>query len=354
MIEKTVHLKVGMGTRSVSWLGAFVICGLVFFGSAGRVQAEKRLGNYGAVAIDAETRLRYSSNVFRNSNEQDDRILELTPRLRYRFDQGSIRVEADAGVNVIRYDDFNANDAEDIKSHIVIEFPYGDYQERKRYDIRSGVEFLDQDSETAGFSDIQRLSVPIEFFYDYRETLSLGLGYRYVQTDVERSITTADSTDHAVFLAVEGQLASAVNAELRLGGQRREFDAAGEDDDNGFFVESLFSWEASDLTTVDLSIGNQFSTTLDRISKETFFAEVELKHRFSDKIRATAGLGYEDVTYSNGRDDEQFSLEVGSVYTLIEKRLEVDCGARYAHRDSSRVSSNYDVLMLHASLSYLF
>ena len=145
-----------------------------------------------------------------------------------------------------------------------------------------------------------------------------------------------------------------MNAELRLGGQRREFDAAGEDDDSGFLVESLFSWEASDLTTVDLSIGNQFSTTLDRISKETFFAEVELKHRFSDKIRAAAGLGYEDVTYSNGRDDEQFSLEVGSVYTLIEKRLEVDCGARYAHRDSSRVSSNYDVLMLHASLSYLF
>jgi hypothetical protein len=119
-------------------------------------------------------------------------------------------------------------------------------------------------------------------------------------------------------------------------------------------MESSLSWVASDLTTVDFSIGNGFDTTIDDISTETFFAELGLRHQFSEKIRASAGLGYEDVKYSDGRDDEQFSVEIGCAYTLIEDQLEIEGGFRYADRDSNQDDSTYEVVTFVLSIAYLF
>ena len=139
-----------------------------------------------------------------------------------------------------------------------------------------------------------------------------------------------------------------------MGGQERQFDDASYDDETQFFMESLLSWVASDLTTVELSAGNGFDTTIDDVSKETFFVEVGVEHQFSDKIRALAGLGYEDVKYSNDRDDDQYTVDIGSVYTLITDQLEIEGGLRYADRDSSEDRSTYDVLSAKISISYLF
>jgi hypothetical protein len=153
---------------------------------------------------------------------------------------------------------------------------------------------------------------------------------------------------------VLGQVASAITAEIRVGGQERQFDDDAYDDETQFFMESLLSWVASDLTTVDFSIGNGFDTTIDDISTETFFAELGLRHQFSEKIRASAGLGYEDVKYSDGRDDEQFSVEIGCGYTLIEDQLQIEGGCRYADRDSNQDDSNYEVVTFVLSIAYLF
>ena len=395
MIKKTRQIDVKTGTRGLFRLSVSLMGAAVFLSTSEPLQAEMQLSNYGAVAVDVQSSITQSSNIFRNSDELDDMIFELLPRLLYRFDQGTVHVEADVGMNVIRYDDFDINDAEDIKSNIVINFPYSDTNEKKRYDIRlqagynenttpddsvqdiiqsdeldfsvhgryyvsertfvrSGGEFLDQQSQTAGYEDVQRIAVPLEFFYDYSQVLSYGVGYRYTKTDVTGDQPEADSEDHALFLAAVGQVASALTAEVRIGGQAREFDNAVYDDETVFFMESLLTWAASDLTTVELNVGNGFDTDLNGISKETLFIQVGAQHQLSDKIRALIGFGYEDVTYSNNRDDEQFSATIGAVYTLIEDQLEIEGGVRYADRDSTKARSNYDVLSAEISLSYLF
>jgi hypothetical protein len=395
MIEQAKLLDVKTGTRDLSMLSALLWGAAVFFSAPAPLQAEMQLSNYGAVAADVQSSVTQSSNIFRNSDELDDTIFQLMPRVRYRFDQGSVHVEADAGVNVIRYDDFDINDAEDIKSNIVINFPYSDSNDKKRYDVRlqggynekttpddsvqdivqsdelnvsvhgryyvsertfvrSGGEWLDRQSQTAGYEDVQRFAVPIEFFYDYSQVLSYGVGYRYTETDVTGDQPEADSEDHALFLAAVGQVASALTAEVRIGGQAREFDSDVYDDETVFFMESLLTWEASALTTVELNVGNGFDTDLNGVSKETLFAQVGAQHQLSNQLRALIGFGYEEVSYSNNRDDEQFSAAIGAVYTLIEDQLEFEGGVRYADRDSTQARSKYDVLSAEISLSYLF
>jgi hypothetical protein len=395
MIEQAKLLDVKTGTRDLSMLSALLWGAAVFFSAPAPLQAEMQLSNYGAVAADVQSSVTQSSNIFRNSDELDDTIFQLMPRVRYRFDQGSVHVEADAGVNVIRYDDFDINDAEDIKSNIVINFPYSDSNDKKRYDVRlqggynekttpddsvqdivqsdelnvsvhgryyvsertfvrSGGEWLDKQSQTAGYEDVQHIAVPIEFFYDYSQVLSYGVGYRYTETDVTGDQPEADSEDHALFLAAVGQVASALTAEVRIGGQAREFDSDVYDDETVFFMESLLTWEASALTTVELNVGNGFDTDLNGVSKETLFAQVGAQHQLSNQLRALIGFGYEEVSYSNNRDDEQFSAAIGAVYTLIEDQLEFEGGVRYADRDSTQARSKYDVLSAEISLSYLF
>lgn len=381
------------------YLFAVLLVGQFFLSSSAEAVVE--LGDYGALAADVDASVEYSSNISLNSSEEDDLIYQFFPKLRYRFDQGAIRVEAFAGVDFLRYDDYSENDAEDIKSRIKIEYPYGEFGDDKRFDLlldagynentspnssvqaitetevidfkligryylleifylRVGFEYLDRQSVTAGFDDVTEFALPIEFFYRYSEDLSFGLGYQYAEVDVDDTgpgSDEADSTDHSVYLSAEGKIAPSVTAELRIGGQSRVFDNDVYDDETAFFMESTFQWAVSEQTRLGLMVGSAFDTTIANESRKVFFSEVELQHLFSDKIRGTAALGYEDVDYiesADGRQDESLSFRIGGAYTLIEERLMLDTRVSYTDRDSTRESSNYDHLNAKFSVSYLF
>ena len=122
---------------SVRSIQSIALCAAgVFFSSSQPLHAEVALGSHGALALGLETGLTHSSNIFRNSDELDDHIFHLLPHLRYRFDQGIVRIDADLGVNMMRYDEFDLNDTEDIKSDIVIYFPHGESFQQTRTDFR--------------------------------------------------------------------------------------------------------------------------------------------------------------------------------------------------------------------------
>ena len=57
----------------------------VFLSTSEPLQAEMQLSNYGAVAVDVQSSVTQSSNIFRNSDELDDMIFQLLPRLRLSF-----------------------------------------------------------------------------------------------------------------------------------------------------------------------------------------------------------------------------------------------------------------------------
>ena len=56
---------------------------------------------------------------------------------------------------MIRFDDFDDNDGEDIKSHIAIDFPYGDEVEDRRYDVRLQSSYNERTSPNDSVPDIK-------------------------------------------------------------------------------------------------------------------------------------------------------------------------------------------------------
>jgi len=119
--------------RSKAYLFASVCGCLYLFNSSAKAVVE--LSGYGALAADVEVSGEYSSNISYNSAEQDDFIHQVFPRIRYRFDEGAIRIEAYAGVDILRYDDYNEYDSEDIKSRIKLEYPYVENSSDRRFDV---------------------------------------------------------------------------------------------------------------------------------------------------------------------------------------------------------------------------
>ena len=402
--KSRIHNRTGKiiysAVRSSAYLFASVCGCLYLFNSSAKAVVE--LSGYEALAADVEVSGENSSNISYNSAEQDDFIYQVFPRLRYRFDEGAIRVEAYAGVDFVRYDDYNEYDSEDIKSRIKLEYPYVENSSDRRFDVlveagynentspnsgvqaiteteeinfhlagryyiseifylRAGPEYLDRQSVTSGYDDVTEFAIPIEFFYQYSEQLSFGLGYRYAEVDVGDQTpgdgVEADSIDHSIYLSTIGKVLPSVTAALRIGAQSREYENDIYDDETGFYMESLFQWEASEQTKVELSVGSAFDTTIANESREVFFAGVEVRHSFNEQIRSEASLGYEDADYTqsvDGRKDESFSFALGATYVLIEERLELGGRIAYSDRESTRLVSDYDVLSAKLSINYLF
>ncbi len=367
----------------------------VFFLSSTFVRAEYTLGNYGALALDPQVGFDYSSNIALNSGEVEDVIFFFRPLLRYRYNAGAFSVNASAGYNFRRYNTYDQNDADNFLSRLTIVYPYGPYNQDKRFDLvfdgqykittspdatvqaitksetldlsllgryyvsdrtylRSGVEYLDRVSLTGNFRDVVEVSVPIEFFYKYSEDLDLGVGYRYQTTTLSGSSPKADSTDHAVYLSAIGRVLPSVVAEARIGMESRRFDHSAFDDETGSFIDAILTWEMSEQTSVEFSAGNEFETTIENISVEVAYVGFAVQHDFNEKISGSLGFGYEESDYLSGRSDEEWSVMSGATYSLIENVSTINVRLGYADRTSSRAISSYDVVTAHFEISYLF
>ena len=236
----------------------------------------------------------------------------------------------------------------------------GSYFFTDRYSIDGGVFYKDQNTITDGFNDIETYTLPFDFFYRYSDTLSFGIGYQYRDTTIDDATPpAADSTDHALYLTVKGQLTPNVEAMARVGGQRRNFDSSAFEDQDTFFLESELSWALSERSKLELTAGNEFDTSAENQSVETAYVELAYVHRFDEKLKIRASIGLEDSEFTrlegdNFRDDEELITSIAAEYVLIEDRLTLDGLLYYADQDSNQADSDYDrtFIILGASIIY--
>lgn len=381
----------------MSALGALCAAS-AFVGFVSPSQAEVLLGDYGALTVGVEASVEANSNIRLNREEESDVIGVVEPRVLYRFDQGALYVDAFVGMEFREYNRHSEYSSQNFKSGFHLEFPYGEadpnlrmtldggynestnpdamvqeiveretyhlnfnawYYFTERYYLRSGAQYHDQRAVTSGFADIRTFTVPVDFFYRYSEDLALGVGYRYRDTRVRGASPSADSTDHAVYVGAEGRVAPSVDAEVRVGAQRRTFDHSGFGRDTAFFAEALVTWAISDLTTLQLRAGDDFDTSSANEKVDRIYAEVELRHLFTDRITGILGAGYSesDFTLLNGdqyRSDEVWFVTVGVDYDLIEDRLSVMGRLYHADQNSNFANADYKHSVAKVGLSFVY
>jgi len=371
------------------------------FGAASLSHAEYQIGDVGAVAFGLEASVLSTDNVTMDSSEDSDVVTSILPTLQFKSDAGAASIEAYVGQEFITYKDLSENDSEDIKSNVKITFPdeldgenfslvfEGGYNEftsaqssqngegrvvstedldlnfNGRYYIteditlRAAVEYLDKESQTTGYADLETLTVPVAVYYDFDEALSAGIGYRNRTSKVGSQVTSAkaDSDDHAFFVGVENQVSEIWGYELEIGFQQRNFDSNEFSDEDGVFASILANWQISEMTELVGQLSNEFGTTLANQSSEIASAGVQLNHTFDERISASLGLSYEEIEYSQlsgSREDERVSSFLTVDYKLLDGQWTLRGSVSYDDNDSDTASANYDALRGGLSSIFVF
>lgn len=361
--------------------------------------SEISLGNKGALAIGGEATLGYDSNISANSTEDGDSIATLQPKVYYRYDQGSVLVDASVGVEFVEYNEQSQFDSENFKSEIRLKSPPvydgetiswqldagfnestradSDLQtivERQdteidfalryyvmdRYYLASGIEYMDESIETSGFNDVTSVSVPLDLFYRYSERLSLGFGIEYRDVSIDGPASpSADSEDLAYYLALEGQLLANLESEIRIGYQERDFDSGSFDDADAFFLRAALRWFYTERTTFELAGNSGFRNTATNRSVDESSLVLSVSHEFDEKLNSKLAVKLSETEYSNltglpVRNDDQWGIALNTEYELIEDRLALELVLRYTDQSSDIINADYEDSLVQLGVSYIF
>jgi hypothetical protein len=360
--------------------------------------AEVSLGNKGVLAFALETKFEYDTNLNRNQDEDEDTIAVITPRLLYRYDMGSVYIDAFAGVQFRRYDEFTVYDAENIKTGVLIKYP--NLEGDKNYTLEAGfgfnestqadadllqiveketlaanlnatyyfsdwyygkgsVRIKDDTYQTQGFDDVRTVTAPFELYYRYSETLAFGLGYQVRDVKVYDVLDPADNVTHAYYFALDGQLTPTIDSKLKLGLQHQQFASSDFEDQTSSFIEAELGWEPYDRIRVALRGGNKLDTTALNQSIEKRYVQASLGYQYDEKLSFKFVTAYEESEYStllmeSVRNDEEYFCSIESVYELIEDRLTLNGLIYYSDRSSDQAGSNYDRAFFVINLNLIY
>ena len=373
------------------------------FGGATLSHAEYQIGDIGAIGFGLDAGVLATDNVTMDSTEDSDVITSFLPTVQFKSDAGAASIEAFVGTEITNYQDLEENDSEDFKSNVKITFPderdgenfslvfeggYNEFTSAQasqagrgrvvstdaldlgldgRYFIteditlRAAADYQDKDSNTAGFADLETLTLPVAVFYDFDESLSAGVGYRYRSSEVGSQVVAADradSDDHAFFVGIENQVSEIWGYELVVGFQQRDFDQDQTySDEDGLFASFLINWQISDMTELVGQLSNEFGTNQANQSSETALGGVQLNHTFDERISASLGLSYSEVDFTqrNGsREDETFSSFLTVDYKLLDGKWTLRGTLSYDDNDSTAASANYNALRGGVSSIFVF
>ena len=370
------------------------IAALATASSAAR--AEISLGN-GAIAFGLDAQISRTTNADPTElNDATDTISVVSPGVHYKKDDAELKVEAYLGIDVVRYDELDENDSEDLTASLDLSYPQsggpvnwslglgyaesnsfqrgeleivdveeftfdfaGSYYVSERTSLRSGIGYKNRESSSNTFNDVEILEIPFSVYYDYSDAMSVGVGYRLSQTESSGTIGGAggDSEDHAGFIAVEHILSEILSYEAEFGLQSRSYDTGGINDRDSVYIDTSLNWKVTGVTSLTLAVGNDFSTSLADQSVETFTIDLDVSHEVTDRISLSGGITFEDAEYEQlggDRDDEVFSYYVGASYTLIPRKLSLNGQIAYTDSDSSASVATYEAASGTIGISALF
>ncbi|TVR50523.1 MAG: hypothetical protein EA425_09700 [Puniceicoccaceae bacterium] len=228
---------------------------------------------------------------------------------------------------------------------------YGEYELTEKTSMGAGLQFDRRDFKTFGFLDRDRITVPVDLFYELTPLVDLSIGYRYRTTDL-KSPFLRDSKDHRISVGLRGEVAPKVTGFFQVGAEHRRFEVTGSD--TILAVEGSLTYAATPKTAYSLTASRDFGNS--GIGGDTIErSNVELRARYSvSELWSTgAGVSYERADYLSGRKDDYITADASVAYSPNEYTT-LSAGYIFLHNDSNRPQSEFrnNVLSFSASFRY--
>ena len=198
-----------------------------------------------------------------------------------------------------------------------------------------------------GYSDLKTFTVPVTYYYNVTEKVDLTAGFRYRDTDNQKSV---DSKDYAYRLGFRGEFTPKVTGSLAAGFGSREFDSGG--DESILDLEGALNFLLTEKTTLQVNASNDFGNSGSGAEQKTFSVGGNLSTKATDQWTVRAGATMRKLDYYT-RNDDYFEFNLGADFVLNEY---VTIIGAYAYRkyDSELVGSDFknNVFSIAASLRY--
>jgi polysaccharide biosynthesis protein VpsM len=346
------------------------------------------VGDNAELFVTATASLQFDDNIFLDSTgEVDDTIWSLTPGVDLVFGKNSvtkgnlyyreeIRRFADNGTNDTElsnvgfntaYDNgvtkanFNASYAQTAQNDALangvgfivrrevtslagkVEFGLSE-----KTSVGTGISFASTDYASAGFSDSDVWTLPIDVYYKYTEKLAWSLGYRYRSTELSGAGTDYD--DHFLSVGARGEFTPKLTGQLRVGLTQRSLDVGG--DDTLFGLDGSLTYAFSEKTSYSFTASNEPGNSGTGDANEIFSLGLNASNKLSEQWTFNAGLTYRNYDYANRTEDYlEGLLSVG--YKLNNY---VDFNASYTYRNNETSAAGGDftgnVFALGANVRY--
>lgn len=200
--------------------------------------------------------------------------------------------------------------------------------------VGAGVSFTHENYKLSGFTDSDRLEVPVDFYYKWTPKVDLSLGYRYrdYQTDVRGS----DSTDHFFNIGARGEFSPKLTGKFQIGVNTREVDAGGDDTQLG--LDGSFAYEISPKTSLQVGASHDFGTSPQGIQQENLTINGMITTKISEEWSVNFGLSWRSIDYdavarvSPSHTDDYVEGQLGTTYVVNEN---VRIVGMYVYRDYS-------------------
>lgn len=348
----------------------------------------------GVLVADAQFSAQYDSNIFANSNEEEDLSAIFAPSLSYTRNAGQIAAALRLGVTAMTFDDNSDQDSFDPSLSLNLNYDRAEkgaisqllsyarqteandtlntrvesdeYRGATRIDhfysektgLRVNAGYRLSDFSSTGYNDVWSYNVGGGIIYRYSPKLLASATYDFSPEKATNLNGASDpsSKNHRLQFGLEGSLAPKVSGSVGVGVAYRDFDEGGSD--STFLMNSAVTWAAAEKTEVSLSASNNFDTTPGAESAQILSVSLAVRQQLTTKVGVGASVGYQhkeldQVTTPIDRTDHAYLAGLNASY-LINDNWTANGSLSYRINESTLAFADYDRFIANLGLSLHF
>lgn len=209
----------------------------------------------------------------------------------------------------------------------------------------AGIAYDKTDYSPVTFTDSSAWSLPVDVYYEMTPKLDMSVGYRYRDTTLSGS--ASDTKEHFLNVGARGEFTPKLTGQIRVGYNKRSFDRGS--DQTGFGADGALSYAASQKTTLQFTVSNDFSNSATGQSTKVFSRGISARSLINEQWSFGANLNFRSIDYDaraanvsagitklDARSEDYFEggLNVSYAYSTY-----LNFGATYSYKNNDSTAA---------------
>lgn len=218
----------------------------------------------------------------------------------------------------------------------------GELAATEKTSIGAGVRYNKTNYKRAGFSDLDQVTVPVNYYYEVTPKVDLSLGYRYRRNWQQIGL---DSTDHFFNVGARGEFTPKLSGQVNVGLTQRQFSGSTVSDQSLLGIDSSLNYTLSPKVTLQLVVNNDFDANSQGQQQKNLMVQIGASARIAEEWSVSAGVAYRSIDYyrsgADTRVDDFYQGQLGVTY-VVSENINVTGSVSYMRNQSRLTLADFE------------